>query len=375
MKGPGNDGSADGFVVEVADGPPPDWSALVARDPHAEYSHTRHWTEAVCRTTANAEAVWLTVRQDDRLVAGLNAVRVRSSKKIMGLEITRSHCNSSFEGTSGGPVMADDLDPDRQEQVFRRLVGALAAQRKGWLGSCSLVLNPVREERFGPVMREMPGWDRQDAPTAQISLAGGEQEVEMNRLNMAKRNERNRGLRRGVEWSVTTDKNLLAEYYLIYEQAARHWGVAAPPLALLEDLLDDPHGGVFFTCVRLEGKVIGGHVNLHHGAKVLVWNGVTDPAYANKYFPATVCFWGDLVESCRRQAAWLDLGGSGQRDTLLGFKKYLGAEMRMRGLYLFDSPTLSAARRTRRFLSELKVPRKSTRWHDTVAVDREGEGR
>jgi CelD/BcsL family acetyltransferase involved in cellulose biosynthesis len=157
---------------------------------------------------------------------------------------------------------------------------------------------------------------------------------------------------------------LVREYYGIYERAARHWGVEPAPLALLEALLNDPEGRVFFICVRFEGKVIGGHLNLHFGDRVLAWNGVTDPALARSHFPSTLCFWGDLAEACRRGAAWLDMGGSGGVDSLLGFKKYFGAELQMRGLYVRDSVAAGLFRRGRRLWRSRPGAGPPARWHD-----------
>jgi len=360
-----NRGSGGLFSLEISDRAPDDWSSLLLRDPAAEYTQSQHWTDTVSGHLPEAGAVWLSLRRAGDLVGGLNAVVRTSSRKVMGLPPGFRRVDSSFEGTSGGPVVAGNLEDAEQDQVFGELVDVLAVQRGGLLGSCAMVLNPMKEERFGPLMRSRSRWVRQDAPTAVVSLGGGIDQVEKSRLVNNKRNERNRGLRRGAEVFATDDAALFGEYYGIYDLASRHWGIDPVPQPLLQALLRDGDDHVFFTCVRLEGKVIGGHLNLHFGNKVLAWNGVTDPLYARTHFPATLCFWGDLVEACRRGASWLDLGGSGGMGSLTGFKKYFGAELQTRGLYVLDTPVAGLLKKGRKIWRRKREARPSDRWHDS----------
>jgi hypothetical protein len=224
-------------------------------------------------------------------------------------------------------------------------------------------LNPLSEARFGHLLAPADGWVRHDSPTAMVPLAGGLEVVEQQRVVMNKRNERNRGLRRGAEVFATREADLLAAYYRIYEQASAHWGVVPAPLGLLQNLLADPQDQVFFTCVRHEGQVIGGHLCLHLGDRVFAWNGVTDPAFARTHFPATLCFWGDLVEACRRGAKWLDFGASGGVNSLAGFKKYFGADLMERGFYVNDSAGLKTLRRFGDLAGRAQQG-VSRRWHD-----------
>lgn len=366
--------TSESFLLEVSYQPPGDWDALQVRDPYSEFSQTLHWARSVGDHVPGTRVLWLTVRRSGELVAGLNTVVTSSNRSALGLTLSFPHWDSNFEGTSGGPVIDPKLGPGQQDLVFAMLVDRLAGLRSGPLASCSLVLGPAHEKRFGSLMAARRGWVRQDSLTAAVSLEGGLEEVEKTRLVANKRNERNRGLRRGVEFFSTSDDDLVEQYYRIYEQAAGHWGVPPNPLSLLKALLADPKGGAFFTCVRHEGRVIGGHFNLHHGDRVLVWNGVTDPDYAREYFPATVCFWGDLVESSRRGAAWLDLGGSAGVNSLMGFKKFFGAELQMRGLYFNEAPMLRLMKKGREARKRILGSSESGRWHDKTGGPTAGGG-
>jgi hypothetical protein len=290
--------------------------------------------------------------------------------------LARRRLDCSVEGTSGGPLVAADLPSSEQEAVVRALLRLYRTLRPGPLGAVTLALGPDRERRLGPLMAGSGGWTRHASPTAVIDLAGGVEAVERDRLVMSKRNERNRGLRRGAQVTASGEASDLAAYYPLYAAAAAHWGVRPTPLAFLEALLADPCGRVFFTCVRLDGRVIGGHLNLHLGDRVFAWNGVSDPACARTHFPATLCFWGDIVEACRRGARWLDVGASGGHASLDGFKRYFGAELQERGYYVDEGAALRLARtisgRARPGRTE---SRPGGRWHDgRTGTPRRGGG-
>ncbi len=351
-----------GVAIEAATTAPADWPELLAACQAADYSHTRHWQDTVCAHRPGARQLWLSARQDGKLVAGLAAVAAAPVRRLGGLLAVR-RLESSVEGTSGGPLLHPELGPARQDELFNSLVDRLLAARPGGLASAAIALNPLSEKMYGHLLADRPEWRRQDSPTAMVSLAGGIGVVERERLVMNKRNERNRGLRRGAEVFVTTDADLLAEYYGIYAAACANWGVVPTPLGLLQGLLRDPADRVFFTCVRLDGAVIGGHLCLHQGERVLAWNGVTDPALARTHFPATLCFWGDLVEACRRGAQWLDFGASGGVNSLAGFKRYFGAELMTRGFYVADTSPLRLLRRGGQLVQSLGQ-RTQRRWHD-----------
>ncbi len=324
---------------------PGDWSELVASDRDADYFHTRHWTESVAAADQNRSALWLTVRTGERLVAGLAALQYTGGRV--------ERVDSSLEGTSGGPVVASDLPTQFAASLASLLIDRFFDLRSSPLGALSLSLNPGHEARFGELLVGDGRWRRNEHPTAVVPLDGGLEFVESKCLNKNKRNERNRALRRGVEIEITHDPQRVAEYYRIYLEATRRWKVAPAPLDLLQSLVTAPdrgkpgQGDAFFTSVSCEGELLGGHLNLHYGDRVVAWNGVTDPQFSRSHFPATAAIWGDLEESCQRGARWLDLGGSGGLYSLDTFKKSFGAQTQVRGWYTSETPLLRFLRGVR----------------------------
>lgn len=355
--------------------PPPDWDDVLRRDPDADYFHTAAWTGAVGRCYPAKTPLWLTVRLRDRLVAGLAALHTGGGR----VDLTES----SIQGTSGGPVIARDLPVDLADSLFLLLVDHFHQLRSGLLGSLSLSLNPGHEARYGELLIDDARWVRRDHPTAVVLLEGGFEAVLSGGRTKTKRKERSRSARHGVEVSISRDPALVAEYYPIYERAARVWNIPPAPLPFLQELLagrpaDGVGGGdAFFTCVSLAGNVIGGHLNLVYGDRVIAWNGVTDPQFATPYYPATAAIWADVEESCRRGARWLDLGGSGGDEKLEEFKRHFGAQVQSRGWYTSDTLALRLARagrdRWRRWREQGAPPRPATDGHDAPAPDGIGE--
>jgi len=325
--------------------------------------HSHHQPDRRPHTNGSfARVESLTAHRGDVLCAGLVAIITPQSRRIGGI-LNLQRIDSSVDGVSGGPLLHPELSEAEQEAVFQYLMKMFLQHRPHGLASAGVALNAACDQSFGRLLGARDGWTRRPSPTAVLSLEGGPEVVARERLVVNKRNERNRGLRRGAEVFATNDAHFLAQYYPIYEKASEHWGIAPIPQDLLQDLLSDPDGRVFFTCVRLEDRVIGGHLCLQLGDVVFAWNGVSDPEFARTHFPATLCFWGDIEAACERGARWLDFGASGGVNSLSGFKKYFGAQLQERGFYEHDSASMTILRRVRNLVGQGGRAR-DQRWHD-----------
>lgn len=345
---------------------PEDWDALAGSDPAADFFHSAAWTVALGEHLPHLQPLWLAGRQGGRLVAGLAAVRSRRDVGVGPWRLRLDRFESHLESAYGGPLVAGRLSEALRESLFLQTVDAYRQVRGTRCSVRHLSLNPRQEERFGGLLRRKTSWRRRPLTAAILDLEGGPEEVARSRMAKNKRNERNRGLRSGAEVFATREESLLDAYYCLYAAACRHWGKQAMPLGLLRDILAEPQERVFLTCVRLDGRVIGGHLNCQQGRGVVTWNGVTDPAYARSHFPSTLAIWGDIVESCRRSAGWLDLGSSGGIDSLVAFKKHCGAQERLRGWYVREPLLVRAALAARDLWRRARpgAAARFSRWHD-----------
>lgn len=337
------------------------WDALVTADPGADFFHTSAWTTLAARCYPRLQPFWLTVHRADRLVAGLAGMRRRDRLAPVG-QVDR--WESHLEGASGGPVIAGELDDQERAQLFDLLIDCLANQGAGFLRRWSVSLNTAGEQLHGHALARRGDWHRRAVPGAVIDLSAGLETFEMSAMKKNKRNERNRGLKRGLASFVTHEVRWLREYYPLYKAASRTWGMPPVPLEFLSGLLGLGAERSFFTCVTCEERVVGGHLNLVHGDRVLAWNGVTDPSLARTHFPATVAVWQDAVEACRRGARLLDLGASGGVVSLEGFKKNFGATFEDRGFYVKETAALRLLSGVRHLWSAGRRPG-TARWHDT----------
>lgn len=353
--------SPDTMQVTCQEKAPDDWDELLAVDPAVDYFHTRFWMEAAARHWPGVQPLWLCARRGQRLVGGM--VAVHHSGRV-------DHLENGLDGTSGGPLVDVGRPREEQQRIFQALISLYLKQRRGSLQSTCLTFNAEHESRWGHLVRASgKQWQVSENPGAVIPLAGGPEVVSSRLMKRSKRNERNRALRRGVTIEVTNDGAVLDEYYPLLESASRVWGKAPTPLAFLKELLQDRER-VYFVSTRREGKLLGGHLNLLFGDRVIAWNGVTDREYAKEFFPATLAIWGDIIQGCERGAQILDLGGSGGLASLARFKKSFGAKIEMRGHYVRESRTLEFLRHGKKFLDRLKSDgaEPNTRWHDTPSA-------
>ncbi len=322
--------------VVVGETPPPGWLDLVAHAPEATFFHLPVWTEALVRTVPGCAPLWLAATRDDRLVGGMVGVARRRGV----LRRLASH----FEGTAGGPLVKTALPADQRRDVARALLAAWTRlARRPTVVAAEMILPPASDAAWRAEALAA-GWRRRDLTAAVLPLTGGVAAVEYGVFPKNRRNERNRSRRRGCVAGVATDAAPLDEYYPIYRAAARRWGVTPAPRQLLVELLTRSGGAAFLSWVRWEGRLIGGHLCLHHRDDVTAWLGATASAHNDK-FPATLLVWTDIEEACRRQALRLDLGGSGGSASIARFKELLGAHAEVRGHYTVASWPYAAWRR------------------------------
>lgn len=326
--------------VETASSPPSGWDQWLAAIPGADYAASAWWTEAAARHFPAASAVWLIARRDGRLVGGLPAV----ARRRYG---TR-RLESSVEGSPGGPVVAADLASPARDDAFAALAAAYAATVGGRTVAAVLTLDRPVEAMHGPRLAASGLWRREEVPTAVVDLAPGLAHVEAHVLSNNRRNERNRGLKRGCSLHTSSDLADLAAWYPLYRMIARDWAQAPVPLAFMQELAHTRPDRAFLIQVRHAGVIIGGHFCVHWGDRVHALYGASRRDVARELFPATLLYWQDLVEGCARGATVLDFGGFGGQAGLRRFKQLMGTREETRAQYTCTRRGWEAVARLRR---------------------------
>lgn len=326
--------------VETASSPPSGWDQWLASIPAADYANTAWWTEAAARHFPAASAVWLIARRDDRLVGGLASL----ARRRWGLR----RLESGVEGSPGAPAVADDLAPAARDEVFAALAAAYAATVRGRTVAAVLTLDRAAESRYGTRLVAAGCWRRAATPTAVVDLTPGLAHVEAHVLSNNRRNERNRGLKRGCSLHTSSDPADLAAWYPLYRMIARGWAQAPVPLAFMQELARTRPDRAFLVHVRHAGVIIGGHFCVHWGDRVHALYGASRRDVAKELFPATLLYWQDLVEGCARGAAELDFGGFGGQAGLRRYKQLMGTREESRAQYVCMHRTWATLTQLRR---------------------------
>jgi predicted N-acyltransferase len=162
--------------------------------------------------------------------------------------------------------------------------------------------------------------------SAVVDCRQGLAQVEAERWTNNRRNERNRGLKRGCTLHAEHDPAALAAWYPLYLAGAMRWDQAPVPLGFLQDLLRSAPDQTVFNCVRLAGELVAGHFCFVSRDRLVAWQGAVRTELASTHFLTTLLYWQDVVHACGQGLAAVDFGGCVGRDGLWDFKRRCGAE-------------------------------------------------
>ena len=168
-------------------------------------------------------------------------------------------------------------------------------------------------------------WQRQQYDSAVVDCRGGIDHVERDLWTNNRRNERNRGLKRGCTLHAEQDPSVVAQWYPLYVAEAAAWAQAPVPLAFLQDLLTEAAPHCVFNAVRHEGAVIAGHFCFRSRGRLVAWQGAVRPDVQGTLFPTALVYWQDLSLACDEGMTGVDFGGCIGRDSLWEFKRRCGA--------------------------------------------------
>ncbi|MBN2171142.1 MAG: GNAT family N-acetyltransferase [Candidatus Krumholzibacteriota bacterium] len=283
-----------------------DWEELdrfAATAPGATFYHGATWLRGLAEVYGHRPG-WLTMREGGALRALLPFAETRRWGLV--------HRQSLPFGTYGGPLLAPGAPPALADDLAAAFLGDLGGRVLG----ATLVAPPDagRPDPPGPgallvtqILDLAPGWEAVRAGFSQ-----------------AKRRQARKAVRAGVVVTRSTDAADLREYYAIYLEHARDWGLARPtPLAHLEQLLADTVRVRFWTA-RREGELLGGHLNFHFRGRIVAWNGTTRKT-ARELAPSVALYAANLEQACAEGARSFNFGGSTGKDPLFAFKAEFGA--------------------------------------------------
>ncbi len=243
---------------------------------------------------------------------------------------------SSIEGTLAGPQVVADLDPAVRAAACTALAAALAERVRGRTIVAAMTVAP--DEGAWPADVVLNGsWRHDDYETAIVDCRGGLDQVERDLWTNNRRNERNRGLKRGCTLQAEHGSDALANWYPLYDAESRHWAQAPVPRSLLQDLLESLPDQCVLNTVRLDGEIIAGHLCFRSRDHLVAWQGAARSDLQRSHFPTTLVYWQDIRHACDEGLSGVDFGGCVGRVGLWDFKRRCGAVPESRRQYLTRS--------------------------------------
>lgn len=308
--------TASQLRVQAHAAAPAGWDDFLGRCREVEFPATSSWCDCVGAHYAGASSLYLSVEFEGQRIGGLPAL-IRTHRGLVRLE-------SSLEGTVAGPQIPIDIPDSLQAAAFTALCGALADRVGGRTVVAAMTMAPAGIAALDNLALD-PRWQRLDYDTAVVDCRGGLEQVERDLWTNNRRNERNRGLKRGCTLQAEYDHDAVAAWYPLYAAKSGEWAQAPVPLALLQDLLENNPDRCVLNTVRLEGDVVAGHFCFRSRNRLVAWQGAVHADYQRSHFPTTLVYWQDLRFACEQGLAAVDFGGSVGRDSLWDFKRRCGA--------------------------------------------------
>lgn len=305
------------LATTVSGEPPAGYASLLASLPDGEFTASETWSRLAAAHHPATAPLWLAVSGDDGALLAAIPLLARRRRGLTRLE-------SSLDGTVGGILVRPDLDEGRRRAAVAAAGRALAARIRGRTGLAALTLAGHGAASTAAQLADA-GWLRQDYDSAVVDCRGGLEHVEGVLWTNNRRNERNRGLKRGCLLHDAPDPDALAAWYPLYRAEAAAWAQAPAPLEFLLALVEQTPDRVVFSHVTLDGEVVAGHFGFVSRRRLVAWQGAIRHDLARTHFLTTLLYWQDMVGACARGLEAVDFGGCVGRDSLWDFKRRCGA--------------------------------------------------
>lgn len=289
--------------VDIIDHLPEDSQQLVHQVSRASFYHTPVWLDGL-----SSAFPWMRFRclvaRDGVEIAGFLPYFVLEkwpTKRLWSLPF----------GTYGGPVA-------RESDVDQLLIDHFMDLRRA---------RGVLEVGLVDYFRKSNQADATSAETTHVlRLDANFETVWGTRFEKSKRRQARKAEREGIRIQQATSLEEVDLYYDIYERRSREWRQRIRyPRGLFIELFQRGGDAVKLFLARLEGRVLGGHLNFYHGDSVVAWNGVTTPD-SRGVQASTLLYTFCIRHACENGFSFYNLGSSLGKTSLIEYKKSLGGE-------------------------------------------------
>ena len=159
-----------------------------------------------------------------------------------------------------------------------------------------------------------------------IRLDGDFQTYRSELLSKKKRQTCNVCEKNGVEIRPLSTREDLSLFYKIYLEGSPRWGGVHPyPDRFFEKLFDRRDEGVIFWGAFVQGRMLGGHVDIYYNRFAQAWQaGVSEESRSTGI--ASYLVYRAVEEAYKREMKFFNLGSSGGDRGMLFFKRSMGGE-------------------------------------------------
>jgi CelD/BcsL family acetyltransferase involved in cellulose biosynthesis len=289
--------------VETIDRCPHELDEIARRVPQATFYHTRIWLDSLTSSFPAWRFRCLVARTGAETLGYLPFF-------VVDRGIART-CWSLPFGTYGGPVVADDDAVG--EPLIKRF---LDLRSESGVHEVGLVDFHNRTEDASLSCRQ--------ALTHILELEVGFETIWNERFEKSKRRQSRKAEREGITVTEAASTDEVKEYYRIYEKRSDEWNQSVKyPQSLFINLVEKGRGSVRLFLARVEGELLGGHLNFYFGDTVTAWNGVTT-VDSRSAQASTLLYSKCIRHACESGFKRYNLGGSMGKKSLMAYKESLG---------------------------------------------------
>lgn len=295
------------------------WEEIVASSENAYFFHTPAWAKIMEETYGHETATRLYE------ITGNEILVPMMKHKRYGF------CTfSSMAGGYGGIFSTSALTPDIIKKVLKDIVGG-----KSLLLNISLppfVDLPIREDAF--VKEVNSEWNY----THVLPLEQGFEYLWKKRFVGKTRTAVRKAEKSGVKVLEASLLENVRQFYKLYVETSRRWGVSIPsqPLRFYENLYKFGSPYVRLTLAIKDDVAIGGLVNLYYAKNVFCWMNAFLKEYA-AFVPVKLLMKESIEQACNESYRLYNFGASGNLEGVRKFKESFGAEKAEVKHYLVQS--------------------------------------
>jgi CelD/BcsL family acetyltransferase involved in cellulose biosynthesis len=317
--------------LRFLDGPPAGWSDLLVTAPAATPAHRPAFWETLAAVLPGLSVRCLAIEVDGALAGGMPVLVERRAGfhtlhalpfTLPGTPLAHADAHAAVDAAAGAGLGS-------LQRELRAIGGEWALYRPGG--------PPVAQSALEPV----PGETRwQEA--ALVALTDG-LEAAWARVDRKSRKE----IRQAGEWLICAQEpDALEEAYALHVAQSRVWRTHRPlPLELSRRLLRDAGDGLgpvarLFTA-RRRGALVCATLVLDHPREAMPWWSGADPE-ARRLHAFPCLLWSVVEWAHGAGRARVNLGASGDLDSVSAFKDSLGARMERYPVRWLDAASASA---------------------------------